>query len=175
MICSVKSSLAIAFLLFSANSQKNTVRSYSAILSKFCDEFGDDNPEELAPDHILDFLSRKTEGCKQQTKRIRFSHLSAFFNFIKTNIDNDFQNPCDTPLLRKMFKAKPISSWEIIEKDPIDDVGNEHCLREIILGGLTKSWVMLTSGSLIVVLCILFTSASFFFHDFYNSFVQARP
>ena len=63
--------------------------------------------KNLHSDHILDFLSRKTEGCKQQTKRLRFSHLSAFFNFIKTNIDNDFQSPCDTPLLRKMFKAKP--------------------------------------------------------------------
>lgn len=70
----------------------------------------------------MDFLTRTTEGCKQQTKRIRFSHLSAFFNFIKTNIDNGFQSPCDTPLLRKMFKPKPTVSWEIIEKDVIDEI-----------------------------------------------------
>jgi integrase len=29
-------------------------------------------------------------------------------------IPQDFQNPCDTPILKKMFKAKPTTSWEII-------------------------------------------------------------
>ena len=102
--------------------KKNTVRSYNAILPKFCDEFGDDNLAELNSDHILDFLSRITEGCKQQTKHLRFAHLSAFFNFIKINIDNDFKSPCDTPLLKKVFKAKSTSSWEIIGKDVIDEI-----------------------------------------------------
>jgi hypothetical protein len=30
-----------------------------------------------------------TEGRKPQTKRIRFGHLTAFFNFIKNNFDSD--------------------------------------------------------------------------------------
>jgi integrase/recombinase XerD len=70
----------------------------------------------------LGFLNKITEGTKQQTKRIRYSYLSAFFNFIKTNINQDFHNPCDTPLLRKMFRAKPVTSWEIIEKEVIDEI-----------------------------------------------------
>ena len=70
----------------------------------------------------MEFLNKITEGTKQQTKRIRYSHLSAFFNFVRTNIDQSFQNPCDTPILRKMFKAKPITSWDIIEKDVIDEI-----------------------------------------------------
>ena len=67
-------------------------------------------------------MNRITKGTKQQTKRIRYSHLSAFFNFIIANIDPDFQNPCSTPILRKMFKAKAIPAWEIIEKDVIDEI-----------------------------------------------------
>jgi len=70
----------------------------------------------------LAFLNKISEGTNQQTKRIRYSHLSAFFNFIRTNIDKDFQNPCDTPILRKIFKAKPTTSWDIIEKDVIDEI-----------------------------------------------------
>ena len=70
----------------------------------------------------MEFLNKITEGTKQQTKRIRYSHFSAFFNFVRTNIDQSFQNPCDTPILRKMFKAKPITSWDIIEKDVIDEI-----------------------------------------------------
>jgi integrase/recombinase XerD len=61
-------------------------------------------------------------GDKQQTKRIRYSHLSAFFNFIRTNISQDFQNPCDTLILRKMFKATPMTSWDIMKKDVIDEI-----------------------------------------------------
>ncbi len=76
----------------------------------------------ITADDILEFLGKISKDTKQQTKRIRFSHLSAFFNFVRTNIIEDFQNPCDRPLLRKMFKAKPVVSWDIIEKDVIDEI-----------------------------------------------------
>ncbi len=38
----------------------------------------------------LSFLNRITEGKKRQTKRTRYSHLLAFFNFIKNHIDQEF-------------------------------------------------------------------------------------
>ena len=63
-----------------------------------------------------------TEGKKQQTKRIKYAHIAAFFNFIRANIDTYFRSPCDSPMLRKMFRARPIVSWEIIEKDVIDEI-----------------------------------------------------
>jgi len=72
--------------------------------------------KSIFSDQILDFLNAITEGTKQQTRCIRYAHLSAFFNFITANIDPDFHNPCSTPILRKMFKAKPIPEWDIIEK-----------------------------------------------------------
>jgi len=31
--------------------------------------------------------------------------IKAFFNFIRNSIDRDLQNPCDSPILNKTFKA----------------------------------------------------------------------
>ena len=70
----------------------------------------------------MSFLNDITEGRKPQTKRTRFSHLTAFFNFTKNNIDQDFQNPCDSPILKKMFKAKAATSWDILEKEVVDEI-----------------------------------------------------
>ena len=58
-------------------------------MGKFCKGFGDHQLGELIADDIMDFLNRVTDGCKPQTKRIRYAHLSAFFNFIQNNLDPD--------------------------------------------------------------------------------------
>ncbi len=63
-----------------------------------------------------------TKGGKQQTKHGRYSHLKAFFNFIKTNLDLSIQNPCDAPMLRKIYRpGKPIH-WEVVEKETVDEI-----------------------------------------------------
>jgi hypothetical protein len=46
-------------------------------------------------------ISHLTEVCKPQAKRVRFSHLSSFFNFNNNNPDLKFQNPGDLPGLKK--------------------------------------------------------------------------
>jgi hypothetical protein len=64
------------------------------VFSRFCPDFGEITLDSLTPDQILEFLDKITEGAKQQTKCIRYSHLSAFFNFIKINIpDGHFKMP----------------------------------------------------------------------------------
>jgi integrase/recombinase XerD len=78
--------------------------------------------ETITTDEILEFLNGITEGRKQQTKRIKYAHLSAFFNFIRANVNPDFRSPCDSPMLRKMFRPRPMISWEIVEKDVIDEI-----------------------------------------------------
>jgi integrase len=67
-------------------------------------------------------MNQITEGTKPQTKRIRFSHLTAFFNFMKNNFDCDFKNPCDSPMRRKLFRPKTIVHWDLIEKETIDEI-----------------------------------------------------
>ena len=78
------------------HSRPNTVRAYEFTITKFNQNFSDFNLNEVSTDDILDFMAKFTEGRKPQTKRVRFSHLTAFFNFMRNNFDCDFKNPCDS-------------------------------------------------------------------------------
>ena len=104
------------------HSKNNTVRAYEWTIGKFCEEFGDADLVDLSVDDILSFLNQITAGRKPQTKRCRFSHLTAFFYFIKNNIDSDINNPCDSPMLRKLFGQKAIVHWDMIEKETVDEI-----------------------------------------------------
>jgi integrase/recombinase XerD len=73
-------------------------------------------------DNILDFMNELTEGRKPQTKRARFTSLLAFFNFAKNNLDPDFTNPCDSPMLRKLFRTKVKTQFDILEKETVDEI-----------------------------------------------------
>ena len=88
-----------------AHSKNNTVRAYQFTIEKFNQNFANLNLNKVSPDAILDFMAKFTEGRKPQTKRIRFSHLTAFFNFMRNNFDCDFKNPCDSQMLRKLLKS----------------------------------------------------------------------
>jgi integrase len=92
------------------------------LFTRFNDEFGKRDLESITPDEILSFLTRLTEGNKQTTKRNRHSCLKSFFNYILNSIDFEIQNPCDTPILRKIFRASRPEQWKIIEKDSIDEI-----------------------------------------------------
>jgi integrase/recombinase XerD len=70
----------------------------------------------------LSFLSHLTEGAKQSTKRLRFSLLRAFFTFITNTGNERFQNPCDSPMLRKIFKDYRPVPWKIVEKETVDEI-----------------------------------------------------
>ena len=104
------------------HSKENSIRAYKLVLTQLCDEFGTENLEEITTERILSFLNRITKDRKQQTKKTRYSHLLSFFNFIKNNIDHEFRNPCDTPMLKKLFRVKPSYHWDIIEKETVDEV-----------------------------------------------------
>jgi integrase len=67
-------------------------------------------------------LNQLTEGTKQTTKRIRYANLKTFFNFVISTFDFKFHNPCDTPVLKKIFREAKLPSWSIIEKDVVDEI-----------------------------------------------------
>jgi integrase len=100
------------------------VKNYEFIFNQFQAEFGDRGVDTVTPDEILSFLTKLTDGTKQATKRNRYSSLKAFFNFIKNSnsADSNLQNPCDTPILRKIFKERKSPPWPIIEKEVIDEI-----------------------------------------------------
>ena len=105
-----------------ANSSENTIRAYKELLERFCQENGDKDLKEITSDEVLDFLNGIAEGKKPQTRKTRFSHLTSFFNFTKNNIDQSFQNPCDSPIIRKMFRTKALTAWDILEKEVVDEI-----------------------------------------------------
>ncbi|WP_291462905.1 site-specific integrase [Desulfobacula sp.] len=59
----------------------------------------------ISSDDIMNFLVTVTEGHKSSTKKLKYSLLKTFFNFIKNSIDQSISNPCDSPILKKIFKA----------------------------------------------------------------------
>ena len=105
-----------------SHSKNNTLKAYHMVLSNFNQEFGERDMREITSDEIMSFLSGITEGTKQQTKRTRYAHLCALFNFIRNNIDQNFQNPCDTSILKKLFRNTGLTRWNTIEKDTIDEI-----------------------------------------------------
>ena len=102
--------------------KKNTVRAYKSILAKFCIEFGETRLHSITADTILSFLNKITDGRKPTTKRVRYAHLSAFFNFIKNNLVPELKNPCDSPMLKNSFRSKTPTHWDFIEKETIDEI-----------------------------------------------------
>lgn len=85
-------------------------------------QFNFSEVNDITSDIVLTFLNQITEGRKQSTRNTRFSHLNAFFNFIKNTLDEDLKNPCDTPILKNLFKNKAAVNWNIIEKDSVDEI-----------------------------------------------------
>jgi len=92
------------------------------LLSRLCSQFGERKLASLGTEEILSFLTEFTEGTKQSTKRLRYAMLSAFFNFIKNSLHPNFQNPCDTVILRKLFKKPKARAWKILEKEAVDEI-----------------------------------------------------
>jgi len=111
------------------------------LLSKFSTEFGDRDIETITTDEVLNFLSRYAEGAKQSTKRLRYSLLSSFFTFIKNSVDPAINNPCDSPILKKLFRHPKPRHWQILEKDVIDEIifRTVHDRNRIILELMARS------------------------------------
>ena len=129
--------------------KKNTINSYRMALFKFSDVFGNRQLSSISSEEILTFLSAITEGTKQATKHSRYSHLRSFFNFIRETLNPSFQNPCDKPMLKKLFRPARAMHWNIIEKETIDEVifrttkaRNRLLLELMARGGMRVSEVL---------------------------------
>ena len=112
----------VQFLGSSSEREKNTLSNYEFILNRFQNHFSDIELSTITSEDILAFMSTITDGTKQNTKKLRFTLLSAFFNYVKNSLDSDFQNPCDNPALRKLFRAGKPTHLKILEKDVVDEI-----------------------------------------------------
>ena len=104
------------------HSRKNTVQSYQSTVAGLRRALGDRELNAVSSKDILAFLTNTTDGCSQLTKRTRYAPLLSLFNFIKNNLDPELRNPCDLPILRKLFRTPPARPWKILEKEAVDEV-----------------------------------------------------
>ena len=95
--------------------EKNTIRTYDHLLTNFQNHFGDIDLSSITSEQILTFLYEFSKGTKPSTKRLRFTLLSAFFNFIKNSFEPELQNPCDNLALRKMFRSEKLGLAKILD------------------------------------------------------------
>ena len=91
-------------------------------MGKFQDPFLERELNSITSEEILSFLTGLNDSCKQLTKHTRYAYLKALFNFIRNNLDSQLQNPCDTPMLKKLFRPGKLSQWQIHEKEVIDEI-----------------------------------------------------
>lgn len=103
-------------------SKKNTLRNYVFILSDFQSFLGDLELSSITSEDILGFMSKISDGARQSTKKLRFTLLSAYFNFLRNSVDPNFKNPCDNPALRKLFRAGKLAQFKILERDVVAGV-----------------------------------------------------
>ncbi|NOX34725.1 MAG: site-specific integrase [Deltaproteobacteria bacterium] len=67
-------------------------------------------------------MTKVSGNTKQNTKKLRFTLLAVFFNYIKNSIDPDFKNPCDNQALKRLFRAGKNIQFKILEKDVVDEI-----------------------------------------------------
>ena len=82
-------------------------------MTNFQYHFGDIDLSSITSEQILTFLSELSTGTKPSTKRLRFTLLASFFNFIRSSFDPELQNPCDNQALRKMFRNEKLGQAKI--------------------------------------------------------------
>ena len=64
------------------NSRPNTLANYEYLLGKFGKTYNNREIDSISTEEIIVFLADITKGRKQNTKRSRYTSLSAFFNLI---------------------------------------------------------------------------------------------
>jgi integrase len=102
--------------------KKNTTVNYHVLLSRFNEQFSERDLQSITPEEILTFLTHLNGDTKQTTKRLRYALLNAFFNLIKNSLDEKIPNPCDTLMLRKIFRCTRGIQWSVFEKETIDEI-----------------------------------------------------
>lgn len=131
------------------NSRPNTLANYGFLLGKFGNIYNDKAIDSISTEEIIAFLADITEGRKQNTKRSRYTSLSAFFNLIINTIQPEMKNPCLSPAIKTLFHKPKTSHWVIFDKDTIDEVifrtldtRNRLILELMARGGMRISEVL---------------------------------
>lgn len=90
--------------------------------SRFSTRFGKRDLSSISQEEVLDFLISLTKDNKQATKRNRYFLLSAFYNFSINTALPALTNPCNTQVIKKIFKRPLAIQWQIVDKETVDEI-----------------------------------------------------
>ncbi|NNK94965.1 MAG: site-specific integrase [Desulfobacterales bacterium] len=102
--------------------KKNTVKTCEFVLSRFAAHFSKRDLVSINHEEILSFLVSLTRDNNQSTKRNRYSVLTSFYNFTINTVLPDLPNPCNTAIIKKVFRRPQPIQWQIVDKEIVDEI-----------------------------------------------------
>ena len=71
---------------------------------------------------VFSFLASCTEQSSQGTRYTWCALLRAFFNHVIDRYQLNLRNPCDSPMIRKVFRPPRIGTRTVIDREAVDEV-----------------------------------------------------
>lgn len=111
-----------------------TRESYRLLLEHFRKSFSDRDVDSVKAEEILQFLETGTGKLARSTRHLRYSQLKAFFSFALDLAGSNIQNPCNSSLVSKAFKASTRLQRKILDKETVDElIFNSSNLRDRLI------------------------------------------
>jgi len=117
-----------------SNLKQRTINSYKYLLSKFEAIYAERSIDSISPDEILQFLADLTLNDAKSTRRLRYSQIKTFFNFIIDECNSNIKNPCNASVLTKAFRLPKQKARKIVDKEAVDEmIYSARCLRDRLI------------------------------------------
>lgn len=91
-------------------------------MHRFTLRFSKRDLASISQEEVLDFLLSLTKNNNQATKRNRYSVLASFYNFTINTGYPALSNPCNTTIIKKIFKRPQATQWNIVDKETVDEI-----------------------------------------------------
>jgi site-specific recombinase XerD len=92
------------------------------VLGQFTKEFGRRRIDSITSEETFSFLAFLTGARKQSTRYSRCAHLRAFFNHILDRYKLNFTNPCDTLIIKRVFRQARMGIRTVIDRETVDEI-----------------------------------------------------
>jgi len=101
---------------------KNTLTTYRFVLERFAQRFGKRKIADITSEGVFSFLASFTEQTSQSTRYTRCALLRAFFNHVIDRYQLNLRNPCDSPMIGKVFRPPRIGTRTVIDREAVEEV-----------------------------------------------------
>jgi site-specific recombinase XerD len=92
------------------------------VLRRFAERLAQRDLASISQEEVLEFLLTMTKDYRQATKRNWYSVLASFYNFIINTGLPALTNPCNSSVIRKIFKRPQAIQWQIVDKEAVDEI-----------------------------------------------------